>query len=165
MGKLVSITKRFVWGSGSRTSANAYDVGSELSRLQRATKTLTAIQVVESAADPSSPLHAEFEWDDTVAAQAYRVEQAKYLIRHIRVMVNDQEPRHLFVSVTLPKGERPVYVPLPRVLSDADLFAQVVQQAASDMEAFERRYQDFTSLADIGADAKRRLWALMRKQA
>jgi hypothetical protein len=48
--------------------------------------------VVEDAKDPSSPLHRYFEWDDTAAAQAYRIEQAEALIRRVRVWVLPSEP-------------------------------------------------------------------------
>lgn len=44
-------------------------------------------QIVEAARDPASPLHEEFEWDDSVAAQQHRLNQARTLIRSIRVML------------------------------------------------------------------------------
>jgi hypothetical protein len=46
---------------------------------------LTPDAVVEAAADPDSPLHCHFTWDDEEAAALYRVEQARMLIRSVRV--------------------------------------------------------------------------------
>ena len=43
--------------------------------------------VVADAADPDSPLHDAFVWDDTKAAQEYRLTQARELIRHVRIEV------------------------------------------------------------------------------
>lgn len=37
--------------------------------------------VVEDARDPASPLHSHFQWDDSKAAHAFRLEQARRLIR------------------------------------------------------------------------------------
>lgn len=48
---------------------------------------LTATQVVNAARDPASPLHEYFEWDNTAAADAWRIEQARRLIRSVRVVV------------------------------------------------------------------------------
>lgn len=53
--------------------------------------------VVEVARDPKSAMHNQFEWDDDEAAQAYRLQQARALIRRIRVDVvrSDQEVVHI----------------------------------------------------------------------
>lgn len=45
---------------------------------------LTVDDVVDAARDPDSPLHGEFEWDDTVAAELYRRTQARRLIVTVR---------------------------------------------------------------------------------
>jgi len=44
---------------------------------------LTPDDVVKDARRDSSPLHDQFEWDDTVAAGKYRIEQARELIRTV----------------------------------------------------------------------------------
>ena len=43
--------------------------------------------VVAAARNKKSPLHKQFEWDDTKAAEKYRLEQARELIRLVRVEV------------------------------------------------------------------------------
>ncbi len=48
---------------------------------------LTAEQVVEDARDPDSPLHGYFTWDDTEAANAHRLNEARALIRSVKVVV------------------------------------------------------------------------------
>lgn len=40
--------------------------------------------VVADAADAGSPLHGCFQWDDGVAAHAYRIDQARSLIRSVQ---------------------------------------------------------------------------------
>jgi hypothetical protein len=44
---------------------------------------LQPFDVVEAARDPGSPLHDSFEWNDSVAAERYRLEQARRLIRTV----------------------------------------------------------------------------------
>lgn len=51
---------------------------------------LDPARVVQVAARPSHPLHNYFEWDDTKAAQAHRITQARALIREVRVVVRTE---------------------------------------------------------------------------
>jgi hypothetical protein len=45
---------------------------------------ITAEQVVAAARDENSPLHDYFDWDDTTAAEKYRLMQGRTLIRTVR---------------------------------------------------------------------------------
>lgn len=47
--------------------------------------------VVRAARNKESPLHRLFEWDDKKAAHAWRLEQARELIRSVRVDVEVEE--------------------------------------------------------------------------
>lgn len=46
---------------------------------------LQAEDVLEEAKNPASPLHPMFEWDNAAAAHQYRLDQARALIREVRV--------------------------------------------------------------------------------
>lgn len=77
--------------------------------------------VVREAENPASPLHSSFEWDDGVAAHAWRLEQARTLIRSVRITVETSVmPRSLapvFVhDHTQEDGKG--YVPLASIRSD-----------------------------------------------
>lgn len=52
---------------------------------------LTPEQVVESARDRRSPLHSAFEWSDKAAGEAYRIIQARVLIKSVRLVVETTE--------------------------------------------------------------------------
>ena len=53
--------------------------------------TLTAESVLNDAANPASPLHSHFQWDDSKAAHAYRIDQARTLIRSVRLVITTNE--------------------------------------------------------------------------
>lgn len=67
---------------------------------------LTPETVVEAARDPRSPLHSQFEWDDGTAGEAYRIQQARALIKRVRVDVvrADETVIHAPVFVRSPEG-------------------------------------------------------------
>jgi hypothetical protein len=52
-------------------------------------------RLVEAARDPSHPLHDQFPWDDSVAAERYRLDIATKIIREIRIVteVDDRKVR------------------------------------------------------------------------
>jgi hypothetical protein len=61
------------------------DIRSELLAIRDANGRLTAPLVVEAARPEDAPLHSQFEWDDGVAAEKYRLTQARHLITSVKV--------------------------------------------------------------------------------
>ncbi len=58
---------------------------------------LTPTIVRDEARNPAHPLHTRFEWDDAVAGEAYRLEQAHRLIQSVRVAYRaaEENPRQV----------------------------------------------------------------------
>ena len=51
---------------------------------------LRPTDVVGAARDPKSVLHDEFEWDNSVAAERFRIDQARTLISSVSVTIVDE---------------------------------------------------------------------------
>lgn len=64
-----------------------HEVAAELRRLQRDDGRVLPADVVDAARDPASPLHAHFTWDDDRAAGLRRLDEARALIRRVRIEV------------------------------------------------------------------------------
>jgi hypothetical protein len=62
-----------------------------IKKLESRSGKLTPLQVLEAARPEESPLHDFFEWDDSAAAEAYRIDQARELIRRVRIEVTYEE--------------------------------------------------------------------------
>lgn len=63
------------------------DVVAAINKLEKAGR-LTPAEVVDAARNPKSPLHAYFEWDNDRAADAYRLGQARQLIRSVKITID-----------------------------------------------------------------------------
>jgi len=90
----------------------------ELKRLEDRRGRLTAPAVLEEAADPSSPLHLWFDWDDTMAAAKWRLEQARELIRSVKMLIVVEEreiPAVVYLRDPAAKGNASGYVALRKV--------------------------------------------------
>ncbi len=63
------------------------NVAERLLELERVNGRLAPADVVDAARDPESPLHSHFTWDDTEAAEKYRLSQARTLIRTVKLEI------------------------------------------------------------------------------
>lgn len=112
----------------------------------------TPALVVEAATDPSSPLHPHFTWDDAEAATARRLDEARHLIRTVKIWIERPEgPKQTraMVNVTAgPTGER-TYAPVMDAMADPAMRQQVLAQAFRELQAFRRKYSDLEELASV----------------
>jgi len=62
--------------------------------------------VVDAAKNPNSSLHTYFTWDDTEAAAAFRLQEARALIKRVRVSVvrTDESVVHVPSFIRSPQG-------------------------------------------------------------
>jgi len=124
------MTKRqYVFREGARVGGVKPEIAAkELQRLQKA-GAITAPAVVEAARPDDAPLHPVFEWDDEAAADEYRLEQARRLIRAVQVIENDQPPRSIFVHVQPLTGRDGNYQQLDTLIHSPDAYVMALAAA------------------------------------
>ena len=85
---------------------------------------LRPADVLDAAKDKTSPVHSYFEWDDTKAAEQWRLEQARKLIREVEVTWSEPKgPRT--VEATIRSG--PAFVNTERNGTGYRSFREMVQ--------------------------------------
>lgn len=132
-------------------------IGAELTRIKDANNgRLTPGAVVEEARNRRNPLHRHFEWNDKTAAEAYRLDQARSLIRIIQIEDTDHEgpPRRAFLSVN---DDGKAYRGVTEVLSSQTLQLAVLVAAERELRAFEARYNELLDICELVRDARSRL--------
>lgn len=97
-----------------------------------------------------SALHSCFEWDDSAAAERYRLWQARELIVRVHVIYPDGKPRQIYVSPIITRG-RGGYMRLADVLSDSGRRAEFLRQALEELERVCEKYNDLRELAGVRA--------------
>lgn len=143
--------REYRWKDGSHVKLDAERVALELNAIADDPGSLTQEAVVEVASNPLSSLHDHFEWDDRVAAQGYRLEQARYLLRSLVVVVDGGPAVRAFLSVVVEEGSRQTFEPLQRVMTSVELRRQVLMAAARELEAFRKKYEEYEELASVFA--------------
>jgi len=91
--------ENFTWKmKGLAKKVNPDDAAKELQRIQNIYGSITPEILVNEAKKRKSPLHAIFEWDDTKAAENYRLQQARILLNNIQVtIITDNESKNISV--------------------------------------------------------------------
>ena len=143
----------YQWREGARFSVDAQKAGNELERIRtKHNGRLEPDWVVHAAKSDKNPLHGLFEWNDTVAAQNYRVSQARHVIRSIEVVIEEAErpkPVRAFVSVVRDRDQS--YTSVSHAMSDPELRKQVLRTALKELEAWRHRYAELVELATVFA--------------
>jgi hypothetical protein len=121
------------------------DVLAALRELERRHGFLRPTDIVKSAKPKSSVLHEFFTWDDTKAAEERRLDQARALVRKVRVTVQvgpEREPIRIraFVSMPSDRVHGLGYRSIPSVLSSEQLREILLQEAYSELARFRGKY-------------------------
>ena len=113
--------------------------------------------VVDAARPKASPLHGAFCWNNTEAADKYRLLQAQQLIRSFRVEIKVDGRSHnvpVFIGVSSDrdggKAENP-YRLAEDVAENADLLEVAERDAMEQLCALKTRYEHLKRLGDIWA--------------
>lgn len=126
--------------------------------------TLYPRDVVEAARDPKSKLHDAFEWNDGIAAEQWRIEQARRLIRvQVTLLQNSNEPIQAYVSLSPLRSEEGGYVPIRDVLSNKKLLEQMKADAARELEIFTAKFRAIDELRPVLTEAGKFVKSQKRK--
>lgn len=107
-------------------------------------------QVLAYARDKKTALHKVFEWDNSKAAEEYRLEQARRLIRCTVTVINDDKaPIHAYVSLMPDRRGGDSYRSLVEVMTDVGLREQLLAQALCEAESWRKRYERLAELSPI----------------
>ena len=110
-------------------------------------KQVTPEEVLNIAKNKKTELHKCFEWDDTVAANKYRLVQARQIIQSF-VIVNtiDEKPRIRAFQITTTSN---TYQPTRFFLQQQDEYAALLDRAKSELKAFRSKYKTLSELETI----------------
>jgi hypothetical protein len=147
------MSKTFKWRPGTQFKISAKVAGERVEAIkQKRGGEITPTDVLEDARSPKSPLHPAFEWSDSKAAHAWRLDQARSLLGAliIEIRIRQDKPRTpMRAMVHVIKNDKPRYVGLHDAISDKGMRAQVIERAWRELESWAARYQQYSELAKL----------------
>lgn len=131
------------WKIKGLFNADAQRVADEIGE-----NSITPEQVLEKARnDKNSELHKCFEWNDGIAAEKYRLIQARKIIINLAYVPKEKtdEPVRCF-QIT---REKSVYMPTKQFLVNNDEYQDLLKRAKVELESFKRRYATLSELETV----------------
>lgn len=102
--------------------------------------------LLERARPVASALHRLFEWDNAVAGERYRLEQAALYIRHVEyVPARGREP----LLIEMPRPLRPYVRPEMLSLTGIDATMRTIERLQAELEDVRRRYSACAELRPV----------------
>lgn len=168
----------YSWARGSGGHKVSAQVAGEVCAGLEERNQLTPGNLVDVSRPDEAPLHGEFEWDDTVAAERYRETQARHVIRsivvvremparekselesgvsHIAVQDSDDDGEQVrLVKVRAYHSDQPNgshkagrYESVDRMLTNDESRGILLDNAMGDMRAFIRKYGILKELSGV----------------
>lgn len=135
------------WASGQRCfSADAQKCAEEIMEIG---EDAHPSQVLEKARDENTELHKCFIWDDAVAAEKYRLNQARKVLQFL-VIAEEKEPEdrpeiRFFYKTDKESGYKPVEL----VVKKQDEYEALLARAYAELRAFKAKYAMLSELQEI----------------
>lgn len=133
------------WKLPGLYKADAQTVASEIIEIG---ESATPAQILEKARDESSELHLLFEWDDSVAAEKYRLYQAKQIVCNLVIKETvsaSKPPIRFFCSPVNGSGYRKTY----SVFRNQDQYQTMLNKLTKEAKAWSQRAKRFSELEEI----------------
>ena len=109
--------------------------------------------IVDAAREKSSPLHCYFEWDDTAAAKAHRLWQARMLIVTVTVEFpaerNEIITLQRYISLKSDQRNGGGYRAIVEVLQNDKRRQEFIEDLRSDIRIFTQKYRMIREAREI----------------
>jgi len=139
---------KYTFTPGARIKADPQAAGEMCEELER-TGGLTAKRLVDANRAKDAPLHNCFEWNNKKAADLYREEQARRIIRAIVVIPEEtQEPIRKFFNI---EYKEPEYKSIEVILKSEDDTEKLFQKCLAELNAVRRKYATVQKAASVFA--------------
>lgn len=139
----------YQYKTGYFSKVPAQVAGEEINRLYSAGKS-SPKDIVDASRPEDAPLHPAFEWNDSVAAELYRQDQARCLVRHIVTVkeVENEEPVYVRAFFKI-DPEESTYEPTFVIMSDEEKKKRLLELAKNELKQFKTKYNTLKELAKV----------------
>lgn len=159
---------KYSWRSGYGYKTSADVVGKVLAEIEERDGAVTSKAFLEYSRPEDSETHSMFEWDDSIAAEKYRLVQSGKIINQLQVEIVRTEDRtpvvldvtmertdsvqrvNAFVNV-VPRSTRgsAVFNNIRTAMSDEEKSKQVLMNALAELKTFETKYATYCELRNV----------------
>ena len=108
---------------------------------------VTPKKLVDVSRPEDAPLHKEFEWDDSVAAEEYRKQQARVLIATVVEIISPEVvPTRAFFNIVHKEAN---YESVRVIIQDEDKRKALLDKAIRELRSFQTKYSTLLELCEV----------------
>lgn len=138
------------WKTGfeSLHKADAQKVADEILSIG---ESATPAQIVDRARDEKAELHKCFEWNDTEAAEKYRLYQARQVVCHLVIQRPPEEKEKPQYRLLYKTDDGKGYRPTTMIVQNKSEYDRLLERAYAELRRFKEKYHALTELEEIMA--------------
>ena len=138
---------------GRQFRVSADIVGAEMEKIEARDGQVTSKSLLDAGRPEGSALHSLFEWDDSKAAELYRLKQATDVITHIHIVIEEkpEQPYRAFVNIQESSGqtEQGRFINIRSAMENEETRRIVLNAAISEAKRFSQKYASYKELSEI----------------
>lgn len=169
-------SKKYSWRDGWHPSVSAEIVGGVLSEIEERDSKVTSAAFLDASRDEESPTHSLFEWDDSVAAERWRMRQSQRIIGQLQIEIVVEKVEDSVTDVEVHIEEVPeenirkvpayvntnsygrfgaskntagAYVNMASAMSDEEKRKVVLKNVLNELSVYQRKYFMYKELSEI----------------
>jgi hypothetical protein len=135
------------WKTNLYRNADAQKVADEIISIG---DSATPAEILDKARGTDTELHKCFEWNDTAAAEKYRLHQARNIVCNLVFVEREAEqPKEVRVFYKIEPGHDAGYQQTVKIVQNQDKYKRLLSVAFGELKAFQRKYQMLGELEPI----------------
>lgn len=146
----------YQWSTNLYSKVRPEDAGKEFEQIEAENGCITPQAVVDRARPEGSVMHKLFEWNDSVAAEKYRNQQACNIIGALIIKRSETSEskynKRAFVNIVAAPHNlksKPQYIRIDRAFNDPVSKAIVLDNAISELKRFKAKYSALKELSKV----------------
>lgn len=139
----------YQWKTGARIKGDAQKSGELFEQLSKTEEGLTAQTLLEANIPENAPLHSDYEWNDGVAANEWRLHQSRNFINSIVMLAPTTETEETSVRAFFITTEASKYEPLTAIVENKSKYETLLSAAKSELKSFKNKYNTLKELTTV----------------
>lgn len=144
---------------GARVKTDAATIFAEI-EASKVDGDVSLQNLVDRAKPAGAPLHSEFTWKNSEAANSWRLYEARKVVQSVEVVRDEGNVTRAYESVVVdvvstdpeqPAKPKHVFRSTDEVMSDPETRSDVLRKAINDFHALRKRYAGLQELAKVHA--------------
>lgn len=147
---------QYKWKRNPKGKVDAQVAGEYIEEIKEKRGGITPQLLVEEAKKKRSPIHNCFEWDNSMAAEQFRIVQAREILRFLVVVIeseteNDEEiyVRGFIAPLEKEEDSQTSYLTISEVMADEDLDKAYKQQILGELKAIKHKSKSYDEFSRV----------------